>query len=450
MEPENDRDPSEDQDQTAPAAPAEREDAQAEPSAEQPAEPAESEQPDADAGAEAEEAEPEEKPKDEKPFRLTSGPTYEEQRAKLVEHVEACEASVSKHRNAMKKASRTVAELAAHNLDTQNAVAEYRKEDAAWQNAVDALNCALDELRSCDANPEQFDRPASDEAAAPSSPDEPADWDGTSVELLDVPEEAYHEAARKREFTSSHYLALFRRCPRLYHEEMIGLAPRKDTVAFSIGRAAHVAILEGTDEFESRFVVADPPVNERTGAPYGSDTKKFAEWAAQFDRPVVSTADFGVIKNMRLSVLEHPEAGKLFDDGGYPEGTVRVAEFCGLPCQIRIDWFHPRFGIVDLKTCSDIERFVFDARDYGYIHQLAFYRSVLGAAFPQAAGAPVTIVAVEKQPPYRCGVWRIAPLSLARAAGENADGLARLASALESGSWPTGYETPRTLALPKD
>ena len=61
---------------------------------------------------------------------------------------------------------------------------------------------------------------------------------------------------------------------------------------------------------------------------------------------------------------------------GEPEGVVR-ADYCGMPCQIRMDWFEPHHGIVDLKTCDDLTWFEADARRYGYAHQLAFYRAVL-------------------------------------------------------------------------
>jgi hypothetical protein len=406
--------------------------------------PASAEESPAEEPAPGEEEKPAEPEKKEEPFRLRSGPTYEEQRAKLVEEVESCEARVTKHRGAMKKAARTVAELTAHGLDAQNAIADYKQEDASWQNAVDELNCALDELRSCDANPERFGIPAAEESAAP---EEPAPWDGSSVEFLDVPEEEYHDAARRREFTSSHYLALYRKCPALYRQEMLGIAPRKDSAAFALGRAAHVAILQGEEAFKRQFLVDDGPINERTGKPFAPGTKAWEEHFAGEARTVVSTADFGTIKQMCASVVEHSAAMSLLV-AGRAEGTIRVPDFCGLPCQIRIDWFNPQLGIVDLKTCSDLDRFVWDAKDFDYVYQMAFYRQVLAAAFPQASGAPVHVVAVEKQRPFRCGVWEVSPESLSKAAAENADALRRLGDSLsDSGSWPTGFETVRTLSL---
>jgi hypothetical protein len=49
---------------------------------------------------------------------------------------------------------------------------------------------------------------------------------------------------------------------------------------------------------------------------------------------------------------------------GVPEGVVR-AEYCGVPCQSRMDWFDPHRGIADLKTCDDLMWFEADARRYG-------------------------------------------------------------------------------------
>ena len=266
--------------------------------------------------------------------------------------------------------------------------------------------------------------------------------------FLDIPEEEYHAAARARSYTSSHYLALFRRCPALYRQEMLGLVPRKDSTAFALGRAAHVAILQGEQEFNRLYRVDDGPINERTGKPFASGTKAWEEYFAGETRTVLSNADFGVIQNMCASVVGHSAAMALLV-AGRAEGTIRVPDFCGLPCQIRIDWFNPDLGIVDLKTCSDLDRFAFDAKDFGYVHQMAFYRQVLAAAFPQAAGAPVHIVAVEKQQPYRVGVWEVARPSLDRAAAENIDALGRLKLLLEdpAASWPTGYEASRILSL---
>ena len=95
-----------------------------------------------------------------------------------------------------------------------------------------------------------------------------------------------------------------------------------------------------------------------------------------------------------------------------------------MPCQIRMDWFDPHQGIVDLKTCDDLTWFEADARRFGYVHQLAFYQAVLA----QVVGIfmPVHLIAVEKKEPFRCGVWKVAPDALVQAQRENREAIDRL------------------------
>lgn len=280
-------------------------------------------------------------------------------------------------------------------------------------------------------------------ASAPSA--SPPPFDGTAVQFLDVPEDEYHAAARAGKYVSSHLLGLFRRSPVLLRAVWDGTARQPDSEAFAFGRAAHKLILEGQEAFGAAFTVADGPVNPKTGMPYGSETKAFREWAAAQSSPVISSRDYDAMTQMRWSVLRHDTAARLLSSGR-AEGTIRTT-WHGLQCQIRIDWFNPVEGIVDLKTCADIERFPLDARSFGYVHQLAFYRSILGEVFSVAANAPVHIIAVEKAEPFRCGVWRVEEDSLVKATIQNADAMGRLSHCLATGSWPTGWESVRSLSL---
>jgi len=122
------------------------------------------------------------------------------------------------------------------------------------------------------------------------------------------------------------------------------------------------------------------------------------------------------------------------------------AEYIGLPCQIRIDWLHPKNGIVDLKTCDDLTWFEADSRRYSYLYQLAFYRAVLSLVTDHLL-VPVHIIAVEKKEPFRCGVWRVADDALASAQRENEAAIRRLKAYREMDQWPTGYEEVRLLDI---
>ena len=100
-------------------------------------------------------------------------------------------------------------------------------------------------------------------------------------------------------------------------------------------------------------------------------------------------------------------------------------------------------GLVDLKTCDNLDYFEAAARAYGYVHQMAFYRAILREASGETA--PVHLIAVEKNEPLRCGVWRIADAVLDEAEHQNEAAIARLLECRRTDSWPTGYEDVRLL-----
>jgi hypothetical protein len=256
--------------------------------------------------------------------------------------------------------------------------------------------------------------------------------------LTAEPAEEYH--AKAGEHLSSHQLMDFINCPWLYRKKQLGLVSNADSPALLIGRAAHCRILEGRDAYESQFALGGP-VNPKTGKPFGSATKAFAEWAETQGKPVLSHDQIELIENMSCGVAMNDEAVDLLLYGR-SEGVVRT-EYCGTPCQIRIDWTHPHRGIVDLKTTADLTWFEAEARRRRYTNQMAFYQSVLAQAVGQLV--PVYIIAVEKAEPYRCGVWRLCDNTLNIARIENEDAIRRLKRAWEIDAFPTGYEAIRVL-----
>lgn len=113
---------------------------------------------------------------------------------------------------------------------------------------------------------------------------------------------------------------------------------------------------------------------------------------------------------------------------------------------MRIDWFtfaDVVEGLVDLKTCRDLDSFEFDARAFEYVHQLTFYRSVVWQVLGDLV--PVHLIAVEKNAPYRTGVWRVGQDVLARAQQENEGIMKRLRKCQQTDHWPTGFEDVRVL-----
>jgi len=253
------------------------------------------------------------------------------------------------------------------------------------------------------------------------------------------PAEEYHAKADR--FFSSHQLKDFIKCPWLHRKKALGLIPDKTTPAYLIGTATHVRILEGRDAYEAAFAFGGP-INPRTEKPYGSSTKAFAEWAEAQGKPVLSHDQAELIEQLAAGVAMNEEAVDLLLYGR-SEGVVR-AGYCGVPCQIRIDWLHPHRGIVDLKTCEDVDWFLADARRLGYHRQVAFYRAVLAQALDGLL-VPVHLIAVEKKEPFRCGVWQVSEDSLAIAQQEIETALRQYHICKKNDHWPTGYEQIRIL-----
>ena len=259
--------------------------------------------------------------------------------------------------------------------------------------------------------------------------------------IIHEPAGEYHARSRSGEFMSSHLLADFRESPALYNKEINGEIEQKDTPAFVLGRAAHSLILEGRHAFDRDFVVTDGPVNPRTGEPFGAKTKAYADWLATQDREVVSGKDYAFILKLQRSVHLHAAASELLGIC-LAEGVVR-AEYCGVPCQIRMDWFNMGRGLVDLKTCDSLKWFESDCRRFGYIYQLAFYRAVIRVV--TGVTVPIHIVAVEKNEPFATGVWQLTGEVLDLAEKINEAALERYKKCLHTGVWPTGYEEVRLI-----
>ena len=260
------------------------------------------------------------------------------------------------------------------------------------------------------------------------------------MSLEKIIQESFEEyRAKSKENLSSHQLADFRKCPALYLKKKMGLIDDEDRPAFQIGRAVHTMVLEGGDVFERTYAIGGP-INPRTGKSFGPTSQAYQEWAAQQGKPVLAQEQFELTALISASVRNHTEARKLLADG-IPEGVIRC-EFQGLPCQTRMDFFNPEAGLIDLKTCDDLNYFEAEARRFGYTYQLAFYRAILR----QVTGRnyPVHLIAVEKKEPFRCGVWLISETSLNACEIENTSAIERLKECQATHIWPTGYETPRT------
>lgn len=264
------------------------------------------------------------------------------------------------------------------------------------------------------------------------------------LKTVDLTEAEYD--TRRKTHETAHSFAQFRRCPALYKLDRDGKLPAKDSEIFAFGRAFHVLSLFGLMPYKSAYAIGGP-VNEKTGRPYGSETKAFAEWAATQGKPVLTLEQDKTLLEMNAATRKHPFASALLAPTETNHAEVAVeADLYGHRCQSRIDWVSELMDcIADLKTTSNIERFEWDCKDYGYAQQLAFYRDICAKAGWRPAKC--YLVAVEKSMPYRVGVWEISSETLERASATNRCIGNNLSEAQETDTWPTLYEDVRTLSI---
>lgn len=258
--------------------------------------------------------------------------------------------------------------------------------------------------------------------------------------FIHEPASEYHSKAK--DYLSSHQLMDFIRCPWAYRQKQMQIMEETDATAFLIGQAAHSLILEGREVYESEFAIGGP-INPSTGKSFGPTSKKFQEWAATQEKTVLPADKADLIEQM-LQAVERSELARDLLQTGEAECVIRT-NYCSTPCQIRIDWFNPNYGLVDLKTCDDLEFFPHDAKKYKYHNQMAFYQAVLKEVTGEYF--PVYFIAVEKKEPLRCGVWQILQETLDNARGENRAAIERLKLARDTNVWPTGYEELRYLTI---
>lgn len=251
--------------------------------------------------------------------------------------------------------------------------------------------------------------------------------------------EVYH--SKSADNLSSHQLTDYIKSPIGYWYRR--QKERVDLPAFALGRAVHQYVLEGADVFHTNYITGGP-INDKTGLPYGKQTKKYADWLAEQEsagKQGISDDDYQIVKTCQEQISAHQIASGLLAEG-WPEAVVRT-DYCATRCQIRIDWFNPNSGLVDLKTCRNIERFEYDFRDFLYANQLAFYREVFNAHFGDRPKC--WIIAAEVNEPYRVGVYQISDGTLGEAAKQNESFIPKYLESKRTGVYPTNYESLRVI-----
>jgi exodeoxyribonuclease VIII len=228
---------------------------------------------------------------------------------------------------------------------------------------------------------------------------------------------------------------------------------RKDTAAFDLGTAAHLALLE-PHEFEGQ-VVSGP--EDRRGNKW-----KDAELQVAAQGGILLTAgDYDKALRIRDSgernaTLRDLRRGALIEASGYA-----IDHETGMLCRCRPDAYNASAGVIlDLKTTTDGGREAFSraAANFGYHMQEAFYtdvwraaglidRRAQGQAFQGRVDAFIFVV-IEKTAPFLVSCYELSPSAVDEGREQYKRALATYAECARTDAWPGYPEDPEPLDIP--
>lgn len=261
-------------------------------------------------------------------------------------------------------------------------------------------------------------------------------WDET------ISSEKYHS---DKTSVSSTGLRKILKSPKAFHSYFIeGQREEETTTAMRFGLAVHMALLEPT-LFNHQFVISP----EFKGI--GMKAKK-EEWLSTLkeDAIVLTETEYRHLQGMIESVLKHSDAYTILKNGK-PEITGYYRdEATGLRCKIRPDFLHlDLMALVDVKTCQDISMKQFSKTiwERRYDFQMAMYCEGVRLITGKTVEYPLYI-ALEKHPPYECGVYIADAPLLEKGMKDYRRALDLLLQCIEGNQWLPYQEKVQSISLP--
>jgi hypothetical protein len=138
-------------------------------------------------------------------------------------------------------------------------------------------------------------------------------------------------------------------------------------------------------------------------------------------------------------------------DGALMELSVQWKDDAtGVLCKARLDAYNERIGtVIDIKTTIDASPQGFGRKlyAYGYNRQAAWYLDSLRAHNESAYH--FVFIAVEKEPPYSIGLYRLSDEAIKLSRSENQALLRRYAECSRTDVWPGYTDGIEDISIPK-
>ena len=226
---------------------------------------------------------------------------------------------------------------------------------------------------------------------------------------------------RADEALNFHTLLNFRRDPRAFRD---GFFERDESDAMRFGTALHALALQGRETFERTVASFEPPVNPKTGEPFGATSKAYSEAREAFEqenqgKTLITRDEYRNVVEMCQEANFHPIAPALLGREPWARseipvrGALDVPEYGPVFVKGLIDRYCEN-GLIDVKTTAQFDdasgrdRFRYIIYDYKYLVQLGFYHLILTDCYG-APFVPAWLLAFEKNPPRRVAVYAITP-----------------------------------------
>lgn len=190
--------------------------------------------------------------------------------------------------------------------------------------------------------------------------------------------------------------------------------PKEQTDAMLLGSAFHAAILQPS-LYKSEYVVM-PKIDRRTKAGK-EEYQAFIE--SSTGKTCIAPEQSETVESMIKSVMGHPIASALFQNGEAEQSFFWIDDATGLKCKCRPDFLRHDKLVVDLKTTSDASYNAFQRTIYSFRYHVqgAFFLDGIEAVTGEKHDDFI-LVAIETSAPFNVAVYLLDSESIAAGANK--------------------------------
>lgn len=255
-------------------------------------------------------------------------------------------------------------------------------------------------------------------------------------EYLDI--EEYHQSPG----ISSTGINLILDCPKRYWQEYLNPdKEKKESSAYTIGRAIHLLILEPY-LFHQQFYCMGTKVNLTTkvGKEIYEDAKMLAN-----GREILRFDDATEVRRIAESALSHSMWNKV-GDGFKEHSFFWNGGIYDTPLRSRPDFYNDKI-IIDVKTTESISQFCRSVYSYGYHRQAAMQVDALSTF--DGKNRLFSFFVIEKKAPYLTAWLSLDEDSIKKGREDYLEGAALYDECLKYNLWPGYDEKCKVISLPK-